>query len=445
MMIEPHTETEVEDEYEPPPQEAPRRVLRIKTPRWALPLLGDSRYKGAWGGRGSGKSHFFAELAVDYCMTHPGARIVCLREIQNSLRQSVKRLIEDKIVSLGVGHYFNVGAATIATPGDGIMIFSGMQNHTAESIKSLEAFDVAWFEEAQSASAFSMGLLRPTLRKDTSEIWASWNPRAPDDPIDNLLRGEFPPPRSRVVKVNYNQNPWFPQVLKEEMEYDKRRDPDRYAHVWLGEYQKTSQARVFKNWRVDDFETPADTRFMFGADWGFAIDPTVLVRCFISGRTLFIDAEVWKIGCEVDHTPALFAGHDMRKPPRWDNPYGWEGIAGSMKWPLRADSANPQTISYMRNRGFDNISKSIKGVGSVEEGIEFLKSYDIVVHSRCKHVIDELSTYSYKIDKRTEEVLPVLEDSKNHTIDSLRYAVEPLRHAPAKPVFSTYGSGAYGR
>jgi phage terminase large subunit len=414
--------------------------LRIVTPRWATPLLGPARYKGAWGGRGSGKSHFFAELAIDYSVSFPGLRVVCVREIQNTLRQSVKRLIEDKIIALGVQSSFNVGSTEIGTPGGGIIIFTGMQNHTAESIKSLEGFDILWFEEAQSASAFSLGLLRPTMRKDTAEIWASWNPRNADDPFDALLRGEHPPPRSKVVKVNYTENKWFPRVLREEMEYDKRRDPDRYAHVWLGEYQRKSQARVFRNWTVDDFETPADARFMFGADWGFAVDPTVLIRCFIKGRTLFVDHEVWKIGCEVDFTPALFAGYDTRDPPRWRNPYGWPGIPGALKWPLRADSANPQIISYMRRHGFDNITKSIKGPGSVEEGVEFLKSYDIVVHSRCPHVADELATYSYEIDKRTEEVLPVLADKKNHTIDSLRYAVEPTRHAPAKPVFATYGS-----
>lgn len=429
-------------EGEEPPTEGP---LQIETPRWAIPLLQPARYKGAWGGRGSGKSHFFAELVVDYCIAYPGLRIACVREVQNSLKQSVKLLIEDKIKALGVGHLFAVGATEIGTPGGGIIVFMGMQNHTAESIKSLEGFDILWFEEAQSASAFSLSILRPTMRKNTSEIWASWNPRKQNDPFDALLRGEYPPPRTVVVKANYTDNKWFPQVLREEMEYDKRRDPNRYAHVWLGDYQTMTQARVFSNWRVEEFETADDARFMFGADWGFAIDPTVLVRCYIKERTLFVDHEAWKIGCEVDHTPALFAGSDTRSPPRWKNPYGWPGIEGAMRWPLRADSANPQTISYLRRQGFDNISKSIKGVGSVEEGIEFLKSYDIVVHPRCTHVVDELSTFSYEIDKRTEEVLPKLSDKKNHTIDSLRYAVEPLRHAPAPAVFSTYGQAMYAR
>jgi phage terminase large subunit len=417
-------------------------ALRLITPRVFAPLLATARYKGAWGGRGSGKSHFFAEYIIEACILNPGTRVVCLREIQKSLSQSVKLLIEDKIQSLGVGHLFRVLVTHIETPGGGIIIFQGMQNFTAESIKSLEGYHIAWFEEAQSMSAYSLGLLRPTLRLERSEMLFSWNPRSAADPVDQFLRSPEAPSNAVVVKANYEDNPWFPNVLREEMEYDKRRDPDRYAHVWLGAYQKHSSARVFHNWRIEEFDTPTDARFHFGADWGFSIDPTVLIRMFVVGRMLYIDQEVWKIGCEVDHIPALFAGSDVREPPRWDNPFGWSGIEGATKWPLRADNANPQTISYLRKRGFSNIAPSIKGKGSVEEGVEFLQSYDIVIHPRCTHVADEFSTYSYKIDKHTEEVLPELADKDNHTIDSIRYGIEPLRRAPSKPVFATYGQHA---
>ena len=242
------------------------------------------------------------------------------------------------------------------------------------------------------------------------------------DPIERLLVGPDRVADSIVVEANYVDNPWFPDGSREEMEYDKRRDPDRYAHVWMGKYQQASEARVFRNWRVEEFKTPDDARFYFGADWGFSIDPTVLVRCWIKGRTLYVDFEAWKIGCDYDHTPALFAGSSNR----WQNPFGWAGIPGANKWPIIADSSNPQAISYMQRMGF-SMSPAVKGAGSVEEGVEFLKSYDIVVHPRCPHVIDELSTYSWEVDKRTEEILPKLADKKNHTIDSVRYAVEPLR------------------
>src|SRR5690606_4760093 len=153
-----------------------------------------------------------------------------------------------------------------------------------------------------------------------------------------------------------------------------------------------------------------------------------LIRSYIEGRTLFVDREAYKVGCEIDYTPALFAGSDTRTPPRWENPWGWQGIPGSMRWPITADSARPETISYMQRKGF-NIAPAKKGAGSIEDGIEFLKSYDIVVHPDCLHTIDELTLYSFKVDKLTDEVLPVLEDKKNHVIDALRYAVENLRRS----------------
>ena len=353
-----------------------------------------------------------------------GLRWVCIREVQKSLEQSVKRLLEDEIERLGVGKAFDVLNTEIRTPGGGLIIFQGMQNHTADSIKSLEGYDGAWVEEAQTLSQRSLDLLRPTLRKEESELWFSWNPVNESDPVDAFFRGKEKPPGAIVVEANYRDNPWFPDVLRDEMEWDRKRDPDKYAHIWMGGYLKNSEARVFRNWKTEAFETPANARFYYGADWGFSVDPSVLVRCWIDGRTLYVDHEAYAVGCEIDDTPALFAGDDERK--RWTNPRGRKGIPGALKWPIVADSARPETISYMQRRGF-RIVPAKKGAGSVADGIEFLKSYDIVVHPRCRHTIDELTLYSYKIDKQTGEVLPVLEDKKNHVIDSLRYAVEGVR------------------
>jgi phage terminase large subunit len=208
-------------------------TLEIKTPRWALPLLTPARYKGAWGGRGSGKSHFFAELLIEEHICNPHQSSVCVREIQKSLNQSVKKLLEVKIEQLGVGSYFDIQDSQIKSRrGNGLIIFQGMQNHTADSIKSLEGYDRAWVEEAQSLSQNSLDKLRPTIRKPNSEMWFSWNPALDTDPVDQLLRGDVPPDSATVVKVNWSDNPWFPDVLKAEMEYDKRRDPDKYsAHL----------------------------------------------------------------------------------------------------------------------------------------------------------------------------------------------------------------------
>ena len=391
-------------------------TLQIKTPAWAVPLLEPARYKGAYGGRGSGKSHMFAELMIEAHIIDHNSRSVCVREVQKSLGQSVKRLLELKIQELNAGAYFEVQEAQIkAKNGQGLIIFQGMQNHTADSIKSLEGYDRAWVEEAQSLSQRSLDLLRPTIRKPSSELWFTWNPSQATDPVDVLLRGATPPKDAIILPVNYDHNPWFPDVLKDEMEYDKRRDPDKYMHVWRGEYVRNSETRVFKNWKIEDFEAPRDALHRLGADWGFSVDPTVLVRCHIIGRTLYVDYEAYMVGCEITSTPDLF----MTVPE-------------SEKWPLIADSARPETISHMRRNGYPKIMAAVKGPKSLEEGIEWLKSYDIIVHSRCIHTIDELTLYSYKQDPLTNQIIPVLEDKQNHVIDALRYACEGVRRAATK-------------
>jgi phage terminase large subunit len=394
-------------------------TLKIKTPRWYKPFLQPSRYKGAHGGRGSGKSHAFAEAMIEAHVIDQTRRSVCVREIQKSLSQSVKRLLELKIQQMGVQSYFEVQETQIkSVHGDGLIIFQGMQNHTSDSIKSLEGYDCAWVEEAQSLSQRSLDLLRPTIRKPDSELWFTWNPRNSTDPIDALLRGPNLPPSAIVKEVNFRDNPWFPDVLKAEMEYDRDRDPDKYKHVWLGSYLSNSEARVFRNWTVEEFEAPEDATHRFGADWGFATDPTVLVRCHLIGRKLYVDYEAYMVGCEIVNTPDLFLT-----------------IPESEKWPIVADNARPETISHMKKNGFPKIMPAVKGPKSVEEGIEWLKNYDIVVHPRCQHTIDELSLYSYKTDPLTGNIIPVLEDKDNHVVDALRYACEALRRAaPKKPI-----------
>lgn len=389
--------------------------LKLNVSRKFARLWAKARYKGAHGGRGSGKSHGFAEMLVARCVQQPGTRAACLREVQKSLKNSVKLLVEDKIRSMGVQSLFEVLETEIRTPGGGIIVFQGMQNHTADSIKSLEGFDIAWVEEAQGLSQRSLDLLRPTIRKAGSELWFGWNPNKPTDPVDVLLRGDNPPADAIVVEMNYSDNPWLPDELKADLADDLKRDPDKFQHVWGGHYSLNSEARVFRNWKVEEFETPKDAIHRFGADWGFAIDPTVLVRCHIDGRKLYVDAEAWQVGCEIDKTPALF-----------------DTIKGSRDWIIRADSARPETVSYMKRQGF-KIRAALKGQGSLEDGVEFLRSFDIVVHPNCTKVIEELTLYAYKVDDHTGDILPVLEDKNNHTIDALRYALEELRRSGYKP------------
>jgi phage terminase large subunit len=219
------------------------QTLQIQTAEVFEPLLAPARYKGAHGGRGSGKSHFFAEKLVEDCLAEPGdfgdgMRAVCLREVQKDLAQSSKLLIETKLRAMGLGETdgFKVFRDVIATPGDGIIIFKGMNDYTAESIKSLEGFKRGWWEEAQTATAHSLNLYRPTIRADGSEKWFSWNPRRKTDPIDMMLRGSELPTGAVVVRANWRDNPFFTRELELERLDCLRQQPEQYDHIWDGGY-----------------------------------------------------------------------------------------------------------------------------------------------------------------------------------------------------------------
>ncbi len=396
--------------------------MRTQMPVAFSPLLKvKARYKGFFGGRGSAKSHSFAESLVIRASQEP-VRVLCGREIQRSIKESVKKLLDDKIVKLGLAHAFTSTTNQISSSTGAWFGFEGLRNNI-DTIRSMEGIDIFWNEEANTTSLNSLNTVIPTIRKEGSELWFSWNPRFKTDPVDVMFRGEHVIDGDLPMagydewmisrRVNFDSNKWFPEVLRAEMERDKRRDPDRYAHIWLGEYAKHTASRVFNNWRIGTMDVPLNQRPYYGADWGF-VDPTVLVRCYVfeAQRVLYIDAEVYQSNCPIDKTPALFDTLDG---------------GAARKWPMKADSSRPETINYLANHGYPQISGARKGPKSVEEGVEFLKNYDIVIHPNCPRVIDEFSLYSYEVDKLTEAVLPKLADEHNHVIDAVRYAVEDLR------------------
>jgi len=366
-------------------------------------------------------------------------RIVGLREVQYSIKDSVKQLVEDKIHERGLSHLFKITESEIIGPYDSLMIFRGLKNHTVTSIKSLEGFDRAFIEEAQAVSQKSIDILEPTIREKGSQLWWAWNPISPDDPVDKMFREHEGDPDFICVESNHYNNPFFPEALEASMKRDKIHNYEKYLHVWEGHYQTQSEAQVFRNWRVDQFEAPEGTIFYFGADWGFSIDPSVLVRCFIIGRTIFIDHEAYAVGCPIDKTPFLFAGtQNMRvnsanvealQQLSAAEKRDWQGIPEAAEFTIRADSARPETIAYMKQHGFPKMVPALKGSGSVEDGIEFLQSYDVVIHPRCVHTIREWTSYSYKIDPHTGEVTNVLSEKENHVVDAARYALESVRRS----------------
>jgi len=388
-------------------------IRQIDLPEYGGDLWQPFRHLAWHGGRGGGKSYTVATGLVLHAMERH-ERVLCGRELQKSIKDSSKRLIDDAIDRLGCRAAFESTETEIRGPHDSLFLFSGIKGN-ANGIKSMEGITTFWGDEAQAFSQSSIDTLVPTIRKPGSRLIWTWNPDLASDPIDVLFRSEEgPPPASIVREINYGDNPWFPDVLAVEMEFTRSRDIDKYNHIWLGQYRQNSEARVFKNWRVEEFESPVNVDYRLGADFGFSIDPSVAIRCWIDGTRIYIDHEAWGLHVEVVDLPKLFMT-----------------IPDAEKHWMTADSSRPETISHLRKNGFSRIAPAIKGARSLEEGIEFLKGYDIVIHPRCQHVIDEFTHYSFKVDPLTGQVTAILEDKDNHCIDAVRYAVEGARRALA--------------
>jgi phage terminase large subunit len=393
--------------------------LELSVPHWIEPLLKtDARYLGIWGGRGGGKSWAVRDLLIAEHVRNPHLSTVCLREVQRSLDQSSKRLLEQKIRDCQLEDYFDIKSNQIRSrKGSGIIIFQGLSDHTATSIKSFEGFDYWWPDEAQVISKRSWDILRPTVRKEGAKIIATWNPVNETDPVDVLFRGPNRLEDSLVIHANYYDNPWFPKSLLSEVRFDQQHDPEKYDHVWLGGYVKFSEARVFKNWIIKEFEAPKNAVLLFGVDWGFSPDPTVLLRGYVEGRELYIEHEAYQVECEIEDTKHLFLT-----------------VPQSELWMLNCASDRPERVKSIQRAGFK--AKAIpREQHSIQEGVDFLRGFRINVHPRCTRTIAEMRLYSRKVDKLSGKVLPEIEDKHNHCIDAMRHLVDDVRRmAKAKPV-----------
>lgn len=310
-----------------------------------------------------------------------------MREVQKTLKESAKRLIEDKITAHGLWPMFGGKPRNdhVVTPGNGVILFQGMQDHTAESIKSLEGFDIAWVEEAQTLSARSLEFLRPTIRKPGSELWFSWNPRNSVDPVDQFFRGLTPPDNAAVVRANYSDNPWFPAELEAERQHDERTNRDRYAHIWLGEYEPTAIGAIWDRQTIHAHrrhELPKMARIVV------SIDPAVsselgsdehgIVVCGIGedGRGYVLDDATLK------GTPKQWAERALATFDRWE-----------------ADA-----IVIERNQGGDMCRHTLRSVRPAVPVVE-------VVATRGKHVRAEPIAALYSMGRVSHVgTFPKLED-----------------------------------
>lgn len=384
--------------------------MQAELPPWSRPLFDRHRYKSMRGGRGGGKSWAVATVLLVEAARLP-LRVLCARELQNSIKDSVHRLLADRVSTLGLP--YEVTEREIRHQNGSLFLFEGVK-HNIDKIKSMEGIDRCWVEEAQNVSEDSWHVLIPTIRKSNSEIWLTWNPDQEEDPTYRRFV-LHPPPDCWSVKVGWESNPWFSAELRAEKDYLYAVDPEAAAHVWGGECRRNSDSQVLRGrYRVEAFD-PAQHWFgpYYGADWGFATDPTTLIRCWIDGRTLYVEHEAYKVGCDIEDTPALF-----------------KQVPGSSDHVIRADNSRPETISHMRRHGFFRMTGAVKGAASVEDGVEHLRSYErIVIHPRCTHTAEEARLWSYKVDRLTGDVLPVLKPGSDHCMDAIRYALEPVIRA----------------
>lgn len=391
------------------------KVANVYKPLWK----NAKRRNYIYGGRGSGKSHDVAE----YCLFRAyqkKIKVLCTRELQNSIADSVYSLLKNKIADMKLDFFFTVYKDRIVGNNGSEFIFKGIHNNVSE-IKSMENISIAWLEESQSLSRESIDVIVPTIRAPGSILIFTFNPYKDNDPIYVEMKNATED--DLVIKANYSDNPWFPEELRLEMERDKKNDYQKYLWVWEGECLGLSDAQIFRGkYVVENFETPKNADFHFGADWGFANDPTTLVRSFIVGNDLYIDMCAGKVGCDLEDTPSLF-----------------NEVQGSSIYPIYADSARPETISFMRSKHY-NVIAAEKWNGSVEDGIQYLRSFSCIhIHERCKAVAEEFDLYQYKVDKQTGEVLRIPVDKFNHYIDAIRYSLTvPMRSANNGKVYDNF-------
>lgn len=374
---------------------------------------GAFRYRCAHGGRGSGKSYGFALMAAIWGFAEP-LRVLCTRDLQVSIKESFHAELKAAISAHPwLAAHYDVGVDYLRGRNGTEFLFRGLRNNVS-AVKSTAKIDLTIVEEAEDVPEASWVALEPTVfRQPRAELWAIWNPRLDGSPVDQRFR-KTPPADAQVVEVNWNDNPFFPPELDALRRQDQARmDPATYAHVWEGAYLVNSDAQVLAGKvRVAEFEAQEGWDGPYhGLDFGFAQDPTAAVRCWVHDKRLWIDYEAGRSGLEIDGT----AQH-LR-----------ERIPGIERHVVRADNARPESISYLQRHGLPRCLPVDKWPGSVEDGIAHLRSYvEVVIHPRCRETIKETRLWSYKIDRLTGDILPIVVDSNNHWMDSTRYALAPM-------------------
>jgi phage terminase large subunit len=391
--------------------------MEVRFPQKLRPLFQPARYKVAHGGRGSAKSWGFARALLIQATQEP-LRVLCTREIQKSIKDSVHRLLNDQIQALGLGQFFEVLETEIRGRNGSMFLFAGLAQHTVESIKSFEGVDVVWVEEAQVVTKRSWDVLTPTIRADGSEIWMSLNPDMETDETYQRLVVN-PPADAVVIEMNWRDNPWFPSVLETERLDTQRRDPDNYDNIWEGVPKRVSEGAIYrieverlyadKRARPVPYDPilPVDTVW----DLGWADSMTI-------GMWQRTGAEVRCIDYieESGRTLDWYVAQLEKRPYRWGKDFiPHDGRAKDFK----TGKSTEEILKAMSRKVV------VLGQDGVEEGIKqarmmFPRVY--IDQDKCARLLECLKRYKRAIPRSTGEPGAPLHDEYSHGADMFRYA-----------------------
>lgn len=390
--------------------------MNVQIPEKLAPLFQPNRRKVAHGGRGSGKSWGFARALLVLAAQKP-IRVLCAREVQKSIKDSVHRLLSDQIQAIGLGAFFDVLETEIRGKNGSLFLFAGLAQHTVESIKSFEGCDVVWVEEAQTVTKRSWDVLTPTIRKTGSEIWVTFNPDMETDEtyqrfVVHAGPGDF------VVQMNYDSNPWFGQELEIERQDTLRRDPDSYPNIWGGVPKRVSEGAIYryeierlyeeKRVRLVPYDPLLKVHTVWDLGWNDAMSIGMVQRSGAEVR--FIDHLK-----DSHHTLDWYVAQLERKPYRWGTDFiPHDGKARN----TQTGKSTEEALTAMQRR------VTVLPALDIEEGIKAARMMFPRVYfdqDKTAELLESLKRYQRSINQQTREPGAPLHDKYSHDADMFRY------------------------
>jgi phage terminase large subunit len=390
--------------------------VEVKIPEPFAFLFQPARYKVLYGGRGSGKSVNVVKALLILGMQRK-LRILCTREVQKSIRDSVKALLDDEIGKMGFGGFYQSLEQEIRGKNGSLFIFGGLASHTIDSIKSLANCDICWVEEGQSVSKRSWDVLLPTIRGDNSEIWVTFNPMLESDETYQRFVVN-PPPNAVVAKVNYDSNPFFPQVLEDERQNTLRADPKGYAQIWEGKclpavtgaiyYDEVAKAELENRICNVPYDPLLKVHVVFDLGWNDAMSISLVQK---SGSELRIIEYIEDSHKTLDHYSATLK----------DKRLNWGKLYLPHDGRNRDFKTGKSAQEIMQAFGWDvEITPNM----SIEDGIRLTRmtfGRIYIDKTKCARLVQCAKRYRRSINQQTNEPGPPMHDEFSHGADDLRY------------------------